>query len=107
MANERNYIAIVELEEDSALREQWPFSGVCDDCIAWPCYEDCAINKFPMSRQEAIERMAKALIRADYPHAQEVIWDMRWKEEASKDYYLIMAEAALNALLEATNASKN
>lgn len=53
-----------------------------------------------MTRQEAIERMAKALIKADYPHAQEVIWDMRWKEEASKDYYLIMAEAALNALLE-------
>lgn len=56
-----------------------------------------------LTRQEAIERMAKALIRADYPHAQEVIWDMRWKEEAIKDYYLIMAEAALNALLEDNN----
>ena len=57
-------------------------------------------NANVFSRQEAIERMAKALIRADYPHAQESVWDMRWKEEASKDYYLIMAEAALNALLE-------
>lgn len=53
-----------------------------------------------MARPEAIERMAKALIRADYPHAQESVWDMRWDNPASKDYYLIMANSALNALLE-------
>ena len=49
--------------------------------------------------QEAIERIAKALIQADYPHAQKAVWDMRWDNPASKDYYLIMANAALNALL--------
>lgn len=53
-----------------------------------------------MPRQEAIECIAKALIRADYPNAQESIWAMRWNNPASKDYYLIMANAALNSLLE-------
>ena len=81
---------------------------VCDLTDCKYCEEkDWCSEKDTLTRQEAIERMAKALIRADYPHAQEVIWDMRWKEEASKDYYLIMAEAALNALLEAvTNCNQ-
>lgn len=80
--------------------------GYCEkECVYFPiaCSDECEhLDKptFSYTSQEAIERMAKALIRADYPHAQESVWDMRWKEEASKDYYLIMAEAALNALLE-------
>lgn len=63
------------------------------------CEKKCPYDN-SISRQEAIEKMAKALIRADYPHAQESIWDMRWNNPASKDYYLIMANSALNSLLE-------
>lgn len=63
---------------------------------------ECGYGDFynTITRQEAIERIAKALIRADYPNAQESILAMRWNNPASKDYYLIMAEAALNALLK-------
>lgn len=88
MAEEKKYIAIVELEEDSALREQWPFSGVCDNCIAWPCYEDCAINKFPMTRQDAIKKIETHLKASTI------------KFSTTPD---VVAEIALNALLEAQN----
>lgn len=68
----------------------------CDE----KCFEQCEWKELTgISSAEAIERMAKALIRADYPHAQESVWDMRWDNPASKDYYLIMANSALNALL--------
>lgn len=78
----------------------------CEECSVKKCTRKCMFGllfeKAPgITRAEAIERIAKALIRADYPNAQESIWAMRWKNHASKDYYLIMANAALNALLEA------
>lgn len=94
---EEKYIFAFDVDNKDDLKDNLP---ECNGCVCFPCDETCIGRKKAISRQEAIERMAKALIRADYPHAQEVIWDMRWKEEASKDYYLIMAEAALNALLE-------
>lgn len=112
MAEERILIQKIEPEckfreknTDTIAGEKRVWFKCCKFNKRTTCEEDDFIHcekkeLIGLSRQDAIERMAKALIRADYPHAQEVIWDMRWKEEASKDYYLIMAEAALNALLE-------
>ena len=57
-----------------------------------------------MTRQEAIERMAKAICASNM--APDCLWECetcdRWKGSDKK-----AAEAALNSLLEDNNASKN
>ena len=52
-----------------------------------------------MTRQEAIERMAKAEYRAEYGKPFEIA------DGLTKSVFLIKAEAALNALLEDNNGN--
>ena len=76
----------------------------CDSCnLIRGCAGSCILERkwySSMTRQEAIERMAKALIRTDYPGELKSVWQRRWENPDSHLYYLTMAEAALNALLE-------
>lgn len=74
----------------------------CDGCEAKEVYDGCncpVLEEYEMSitRQEAIEKMARAICRAG---ENECIGDCAscdlWKVGPEKDY----AEAALNALLE-------
>ena len=61
-------------------------SKSCDDC------------KVGMSRQEAIERMAKSLFKVDNVLALDIKWSQLKKSKQL--VYKEFAEAALNALLE-------
>lgn len=95
----------MEEKEERIYVRQYGEDNPCDTCEDTSgeecdfCVKNYEWNK-SISRQKSIERMAKALIRADYPNAQKSVWDMRWDNPASKDYYFIMANSALNALLE-------
>ena len=91
-----------------------PFDGddgmYCDKSGKWVriTEKDCAKCKAPVlsgiSRQEAIERMAKAICASNME--PDCLWECetcdRWKGSDKE-----AAEAALNALLEDNNASKN
>lgn len=72
--------------------------NVCDNCYDWDMWQSSP------TRSEAIERMAKAICA--YNMAPDCLWECetcdRWKGSDKE-----AAEAALNALLEDNNASKN
>ena len=57
------------------------------------------------TRQDAIERMAKGLFKVDNLLALDIKWSNLKK--STQLTYKVFAEAALNALLEDKNASKN
>ena len=51
------------------------------------------------SRQEAIERMAKAFFYAEFEKADEVWKEATWSSKSVKETFCKQAEAALDALL--------
>lgn len=63
------------------------------------CFEQCEWKELTgISRQEAIERMAKALFKVDNVLALDIEFEQLRKQKQLA--YKVFAEAALNALLE-------
>ena len=95
MADKEERIYITEVKEGDVC----PFEENCEGF--YKLCEGC--NVLP-TRQEAIERMAKAICASNM--APDCLWECetcdRWKGSDKE-----AAEAALNALLEDNNASKN
>lgn len=52
-----------------------------------------------MSRKEAIEKMAYAMLKADDPEAANEWLQLQWNSTRIRKHYMVMAEAALNSLL--------
>lgn len=63
--------------------------NVCDNCNDWDTWCSC------LTREQAIEKMAKAIYEAMCPNFSQMF--VGWRA------YTKIAEAALNALLEANN----
>lgn len=79
--------------------------NVCDNCHDWYMWQSSP------TREQAIEKMAKGIGWAFDPYkpAKEE-YDNIWNHvllDGTKKHYKDVAEAALNALLEAHNVSKN
>lgn len=55
---------------------------------------------YSFSRQEAIERMAKAFFYAEFENADEGWKEETWSSKTVKETFCKQSEAALNALLE-------
>lgn len=81
------YLFVFETDSKDDLKDNLPD---CNSCTCWPCDENCFGRKRGISRQEAIERMAKAIKSVPKASGEVVYW---------QDYNK-WAEAALNALLE-------
>lgn len=95
---EKKYLFVFEVDNKEDLKDALPD---CNGCICWPCDEHCIGRKEAISRQEAIERMAKAMCHNPYESCEGCI--ARKKKQACKQAFEGMkepAEAALNALLE-------
>lgn len=91
MENNEERILIIKITSDPYTCD---IGGICKDkvCLKTLC-------EMGMTRQEAIEVMAKAIRSWEFPYSpRQIGWeDLR---EDTKDDYREMAEAALNALLE-------
>jgi hypothetical protein len=80
----------------------------CNECSVKKCTRKCTFGllfeKAPgITRQEAIERMAKALYAHTWKSKTPMVRVQNWEigvTDQNKKKYLGLAEAALNALLE-------
>lgn len=88
---------------------------ICENCKDWydhidpldsPDCAECAPADFPyITRQEAIERMGKALYAHTWKSKTPMVRVQNWEigvTDQNKKKYLGLAEAALNALLGET-----
>lgn len=74
--------------------------NVCDNCNDWDMWNSC------FTREQAIEKMAKAICRTDGEDCETC--GFNGNEKGCKQYleignYITLSKAALNALLEANN----
>lgn len=107
MAEKEEFLFVMQVEENDELRNITPY---CNGCTFYPCDKECINRKKPITRQEAINRMAKAIWETGYNKVLNIPFD-KLKTESHKsnsktfgNFYkltLERAEAALNALLEA------
>lgn len=72
----------------------------CDNCYDWDTWNSC------LTREQAIEKMAKAICRTDGEDCETC--GFNGNEKGCKQYleignYITLAKAALNALLEGHN----
>ena len=72
----------------------------CDNCYDWDTWNSC------LTREQAIEKIAKAICRTDGENC--ITCGFNYNEKGCKEYlkfgdYITQAKAALNALLEANN----
>lgn len=82
LADNKNFY----LEKDKVLADSWPFD--CGGCFSGPC-DECVLQAKPMTRTEAIERMANAMYD---PYFNDV-------HASEPDMLEALAEAALDALV--------
>ena len=88
-------------KEERILITQWNINyDICPAPTEYQCgtSKSCDDCKVGMSRQEAIERMAKSLFKVDNVLALDIKWSQLKKSKQL--VYKEFAEAALNALLE-------
>lgn len=97
MAEKEEFLFVLRVEENDELRNIIPY---CNGCTFWPCDKECISRKKPITRQEAINRMAKAVYDKEIVACNEALCAgkeckdcFRW--EKCED----IAEAALDALL--------
>lgn len=81
IAEKEERIFVLQVEEKDELRNIIQY---CNGCTFWPCDEECINRKKPMTRREAINRIAKALCADD----------------VMREGYYQMAEAVLKELLK-------
>lgn len=100
MAEKEERIFVFKTDDGCELREQVPD---CNGCTFWPCDENCIGRKEPITRQEAIECIAKAICKRGMFGCERCVFgkDKEKCEEWIAFNHIRDAEAALNALLEA------
>lgn len=93
---EKKYLFVFEVDNKEDLKDNLPD---CNGCTCWPCDEHCIGRKKVISRQEAIERMAKAMCHSPYESCESCMGQK--KKQVCKQALKGMkelAEAALNAI---------